>query len=105
MWHTTVDIWFIFQFCSWVIAAPANSVILLEITGFQTEIYDQLTIGIGLDAANNSSKELLKLYGLLDTPQSTTIPANAISIEFRSDETITAPGFRINYKIIERSTK
>ncbi|XP_036361316.1 uncharacterized protein LOC115214825 isoform X3 [Octopus sinensis] len=90
------------EFCSWVIAAPANSVILLEITGFQTEIYDQLSIGIGLDAANNSSTELLKLYGLLDTPQNTTIPANAIWIDFRSDETITAPGFRINYKIIER---
>lgn len=90
------------EFCSWVIAGASNSVIKLEIEDFHTEIYDQLAIGVGLDPHGNASSALIRLFGKVDTPQETIIPANALWFQFRSDESVTETGFDIRYQIIER---
>ncbi|XP_071117438.1 uncharacterized protein [Haliotis cracherodii] len=88
--------------CTWYIAAPAHSVIQMSIMGFKTEVYDQVRIGVGLLAKAPTSR-LLTLFGDLVHERETIVPANSLWINFYSDDTITAKGFFIRYKIIPRA--
>lgn len=69
--------------------------------GFKTEVYDQVRIGVGLLAKAPTSR-LLTLFGDLVHERETIVPANSLWINFYSDDTITAKGFFIRYKIIPR---
>ncbi|XP_067679865.1 uncharacterized protein [Haliotis asinina] len=88
--------------CTWFIAAPAHSVIQMSILDFKTEVYDQVRIGVGL-LAKAPSTRLLTLFGDLFHERETIVPANSLWINFYSDDTVTAKGFFIRYKIIPRA--
>ncbi|ESP05332.1 hypothetical protein LOTGIDRAFT_227965 [Lottia gigantea] len=87
------------EVCSWTINAPANSVIKIVIKSLYTEIYDQVTIGIGLLPDVQSSK-VLTLFGHLEEEKETIIPSNSMWINFQSDDSVSAKGFLIYFEVI-----
>ena len=89
------------QECLWYIVAPAQSVIRVTIRHFSTDVYDHVTMGIGLHAGAADSK-LLTLYGHLQEQRETVIPANSLWIHFASDDSDTQIGFFISYQVLPR---
>ena len=84
--------------------APAQSVIRLTVHHFSTDVYDHVTMGIGLHAGAADSK-LLTLYGHLQAERETVIPANSLWIHFASDDSDTQAGFFISYQVLARGER
>ncbi|KAK7501175.1 hypothetical protein BaRGS_00007660, partial [Batillaria attramentaria] len=89
------------QECSWYLVAPSQSVIRLTVKEFKTDVYDHVTMGIGLHAGATNSK-LLTLFGRLQEQRETVIPSNSLWIHFTSDDSDTDKGFFISYQVIPR---
>ncbi|XP_070195421.1 uncharacterized protein [Littorina saxatilis] len=89
------------QECIWYIVAPTQSVIRLTVHHFSTDVYDHVTMGIGLHAGASNSK-LLTLYGHLQEERETVIPANSLWVHFVSDDSDTDAGFFISYTVLPR---
>ncbi|KAI9017400.1 hypothetical protein BC832DRAFT_24124 [Gaertneriomyces semiglobifer] len=93
--------------CGWVIRSPPGTVIKLEFEDFHTECgWDFVEIYDGGDL--NTTPLVGRLCGIrgLDHhhDDSFTSSGPSLALAFRSDEMISAPGFRARFKVVSRES-